>query len=103
MNKRKVIQAISDCADPRDHRAGLGDICQALGKSTNQEDISQMTEMLRNKYSDYVVVDSYGSAVTVKPLTHAESERNKKRQSQLLQWLLATATAIAGYFLGKLF
>ncbi len=105
MRKRIVIQAISDCTDPRDHKAGIADICRALGKDSNQEETKRITETLRNDYRAYVDVVSGGGCVIVKPLTHAESARCERRHAQLVQWLLATATAIGatllGFFLGK--
>ena len=107
MMKRTVIRAISDCTDPRDHKAGIGDICLALGKVADQAQVDRITKMLRDDYSAYVAIVTDGGCVVVKTLTHAASARYDRRYAQLLQWLLAIATAIAatllGFFLGKYF
>lgn len=107
MRKKFIIRAISDCTDPRDHKAGLGDICLALGKGTEQKEVERMAEMLRKNYSAYATVDSSGGCLTVKPLAHAESARYERRLAQFVQWGLATVTAtgatLLGFFLGKYF
>ena len=107
MRKRIVLRAISDCTDTRDQKAGIGDICRALGKETNQQEVERITKMLQKDYGVYVTVVSGGGCVIVKPLTHAVSARYERRHERLEQWLLASATTIVvgllGFFLGKFF
>ena len=112
MRKRTVIRVISDCTDPRDQKADIGDICRVLGKGTNQKDVDQkdvdcVTKTLQKEYRSYVDVVSGDGCVIVKQLTHAENARYERRHAQLVQWGLASATVIVatflGFFLGKFF
>ncbi len=107
MRKKRVIQAICDCRDPRDGKAGLADICLGLGKAADKCELDSLEETLRKEYSGYVDVVSGGGCVRVKPRAIAENARYEREATQFRQWILATVTAVAavllGFFLGTYF
>ncbi len=107
MSRQTVIRAISDCTDQEDQKAGLADICYALGTDPNAGEIKRLTEMLRDGYQGYVSVIRNGGCVRVMPRTHAENARHERIQAMRQQFLLGTVAAclatILGFFMGKYF
>ena len=78
MKKQRVIQAICDCRDPRDGKAGIADICRALGKAADRDELDRLEETLRKEYNGYVDVVTDGGCVRVKPRALAENARNER-------------------------
>ena len=103
MRKRRVIRAICEYRNPRDGKAGIGDICRALGKAgkaVDKGEVESMEETLRNEYSGYVNVVPGGGVVRVMPRAITENKRYERKAAQFRQWVFATITAVGAVLLG---
>lgn len=102
--QQKVIRVICDCTDPQDRRAGIGDICRALGKDASPPEVARLREMLGQKeYRGYITVSGRGDHVRVLERSFAENARYERRQKQLLHAAVAVLAVLLAFFLGKFF